>query len=130
MIFKNKFIGATLALVLPFTAQAANLVTTNNTSEPSTVKVNGICVGSLQPPLKVVTPPHGQSIVAQDKVYRLCGSKTGTCTAYIHMTENCSDAPAATASFNLTNFALTSVSPMRAGYSFPFSGTSLTINPA
>lgn len=122
------------ALLLPAMAQAAVLVTTNNTSQPSTVRVaySGVCVGTLPPGMRVVTAPHSQSVVAQDNINLLCGGKARhTCTADIHMTENCSDAPVATAVFNLDSFSISSLS-MRAGtpYNITASGTNVVINPA
>ncbi|MHB1947317.1 MAG: hypothetical protein ACYCQI_04290 [Gammaproteobacteria bacterium] len=134
-MLSKKSIILCAALLLPtMAAQAAVLVTTNNTAQPSTVKINsGVCVGTLPAPMGVVTPPHGGvTRVQQDSVNLLCGGKAKhVCVADIHMTTNCSDPAIATAVFNLDTFSITSVA-MRAGvpYRIDAAGTNVVINPA
>lgn len=133
-MLSKKYAILCAALLLPsMAAQAAVLITTNNTTQPSTVKINsGVCVGTLPAPMGVVTPPNGGvTRVQQDSVNLLCGGKAKhVCVADIHMTANCSDAAIATVTFNLDSFSMTSVAMKSSAYKLEASGSNLVINPA
>ena len=132
MLSKKHLLVATLFLTTPLLSFAENLVTTNNTSRPSTVKINEICVGLLPVPFKVVTPPHGQSSVPRVHVDTICGGRDKQkCFAAIHMTPDCSDTSVATAQFNLVDFTIDSIKTVEgAPYNIHWSDTYVVIDPA
>jgi hypothetical protein len=93
MLQKKKYLlaSAMLALGLPLAANA-DLITYNNTAQPSTVLVTSsivpMCSSGLNPP--GITPPYGKLDKGWDFVTLACiGSPGGICKANIYMTDHC-----------------------------------------
>lgn len=105
---KMALIGsAVAALGLPVIA-CADLVTVNNTNEPSSVRINatGIC------PTRV-TEAHQTLASAISIVRTICGSplkRSGDCAATVFASRDCSGAPIATVTIDLANLNIKSIS--------------------
>lgn len=105
---KMALIGSAVAVLgLPVVA-CADLVTINNTNEPSSVRINstGIC------PTRV-TEPHQSLPTAISLVRTICGNplkRTGTCAATVFASRDCSGPALATVTINLANLNIESIS--------------------
>lgn len=128
---KIAIIGTTLAfLSLPLAAYA-DLTTTNNTNEDSTVKVTSNSTKPCAATFGEFTPAHTPDPGRPTKwgsVKLLCAQFSGTCTADIYMTKTCDSEVVATAALDLSKQEITITSVKSSKYEFLPSGSHLTIN--
>jgi len=126
---KIALLGAAIGIItLPLTANAATLITNNDTDEVSAVKITNssghLCSGYFP---GGATPPHQTNSTAWSIVTFLCGGSGSVCTADIYATKDCSGAVIASASLDLQNPNVTITQIYNPRYAVSGSGTTVTI---
>lgn len=123
LLKKIALIGSTfIASVLPVLA-SADLVTVNNTNEPSSVRIvsTGLC------PTRV-TPAHQTLTTSQGLVQTLCGGrKSGPCTANVFASGNCGAPQAGVVTIDLSSLNVT-VNQSMAPFAIVANGSTVTIS--
>lgn len=110
MLKKIALIGSAMAVLgLPVIA-SADLVTANHTNEYSSVRVQtGICPTRTTPPQQTLSTPISQ-------VRTICGNplkRTGTCAATVFASDNCSGAPVANVTIDLSDAHIVGITNLR-----------------
>lgn len=120
---KTALMGAALALLsMPLIANA-DLLTTNNTDEDSTVKVTSgkfhPCAGSIGQ----FTPAHGELRTPWGQVRGLCLSSGDICTADLYMTKDCTGPVVGVATLDLSKQTITAIYSLDPRYNFHVEGS-------
>lgn len=122
LLKKCALVAATVAaLSLPVLA-SADLVTINNTNEPSSVRLStGLCPTRVTPAHQSISTPIGM-------VRLLCGGRTsGTCDADVFASGNCGAPQAGSVTIDLSNLNVT-VNSSIAPYVITANGSTVTIS--
>jgi|GEM_PF-3191568 len=92
--------------LLPFSSKAANLVIDNQTFFPSTSQINNQSKNaqcSKDIPDYGITPPHTKNTIPSGIVFAACLANLKSCTAEVHMSNDCTGPIIATVVFDFYN---------------------------